>query len=151
MSESPRKMLEKIHKATADNKEHPEVGLSIVRDILYEAAADQVDDEVYTTWSLVRINPIDLFWDELQDVDSYIKDAYRAKRHTPSISEIYAELSAVKRWAKECGWEGDFTQGPKIFFYPADGIMAHGFVFKQCNNGDTFVAAPHRLEHLNVL
>ena len=48
-------------------------------------------------------------------------------------------------------WEGDITAGPYVFLLPdPDGsCFRYGFVWKQYNNGRTFIASPFELHWLN--
>ena len=44
------------------------------------------------------------------------------------------------------GWEGDFRgSSARVFFLPIDSEFSYGFVWKQDNNGSTFVVSPHEL------
>lgn len=52
--------------------------------------------------------------------------------------------------AREAGWEEDFMNEPVVFCLP-DGEgneFTPGFVFKQSNNGTTWVVSPVKLPHL---
>lgn len=49
---------------------------------------------------------------------------------------------------RRLGWEGDLRQGPFFFVVPVITGMAIGIIYKQDNNGDTFVASPVALPHL---
>lgn len=47
-------------------------------------------------------------------------------------------------------WEGDLSQEPFVFFIPAPQKCSpcYGYVWKQNNNGQTFIASPIRLPWL---
>lgn len=49
------------------------------------------------------------------------------------------------------GWEGDITEGPYVFMLPMNdggGTMTAGFIWKQSNNGTTFVVSPFEMPWL---
>ncbi len=50
--------------------------------------------------------------------------------------------------AGEEGWEGDFRGEPRVLWLPDENCFRHAFVWKQDNNGMTFVVSPHRLPWL---
>ena len=71
-------------------------------------------------------------------------------------SETYLENNPffwrhAKKAARLIGWEGDIRDGPYVFGLPGGTHgtnMKVGFVWKQENNGQTFVASPFRLPWL---
>jgi hypothetical protein len=83
-------------------------------------------------WFAYRTSPLDEDWEcfEAASIEAVPKEARSA--------------------ASELGWEGD-VRGDDCaeFFVPtADGTVIRGFVWKQDNNGDTFVVASGALTHL---
>ena len=102
---------------------------------------------------------IDHGWDNLVKVDDFLKKTIDNKfsfhdedieLFQEYISKITQHFKQAKVLATELGWEGDFNFGPSVFFLtdPSRNDMSFGFVFKQYNNGMTFVISPVQLEHL---
>lgn len=61
------------------------------------------------------------------------------------FNNIIRELEIAKvNIAKYSLWEGDIIEGPFVFAIPDPDIvgMQYGFVWKQRNNGTTFIASP---------
>ena len=58
---------------------------------------------------------------------------------------------AKARLKSEGYWEGDFRGAPCVFWLPAEGDFEYGFVFKQSNNGTTFVVSPQPLPGLDKI
>lgn len=59
-------------------------------------------------------------------------------------SDFYAVAELLwETGAMECRynhhWEGDIRNGPYVFMIPKEGTMEPGLVWKQDNNGNTFV------------
>jgi hypothetical protein len=52
---------------------------------------------------------------------------------------------------KTIGWEGDVREGPFYFALPGDNNLLIGYIVKQDNNGDCFIASPVPLPHLEGL
>jgi hypothetical protein len=75
------------------------------------------------------IPPIDLGWHNLATVG-------HLPRHIETI-------------ASALGWEGDVVGCIRTFFVPVDDGFRQGYVWKQHNNGTSFVASPVRFEHLD--
>jgi len=59
-----------------------------------------------------------------------------------TISLLVAEMGKLKYW------EGDIKDGIYVFAIPGDVETRIGFVWKQDNNGQTFVISPVELPHL---
>lgn len=59
--------------------------------------------------------------------------------------------SATLAAAEQMGWEGDIREGPFWFAVPCEQGMEFGIVFKQDNNGTTYVGSPVPLAHLDDL
>lgn len=108
-----------------------------------------------------EIIPIDFGWENLQtvgEVASRIGAAEGKARAEgfdpatdPALSEFLSLWEAAKRLASDAGWEGDFREDPRVFWLPEENRFAPGFVFKQDNNGTTYVVTPHDLAHLDRL
>lgn len=86
------------------------------------------------SWWVYAINPVDHGWEDLTaaSIDNDVPDC-------------------AKQAAEDLGWEGD-VRGDECarFFVPAvdSSGFAECFVWKQDNNGTTFVAASCALPHL---
>lgn len=115
-----------------------------------------------------RISPIDYSWEMMPSVKdtatNYIARCNKEEgfKHPgcalDSCAGLNDLLELVLKIAKHphfnIGWEGDFTEGPKVFFLPVryeeTGLHA-GFMWKQSNNGCTFVASPEELSYFDDL
>lgn len=102
-------------------------------------------------WMLYQINPIDDKWDMLATAAETLKklittDDVEDGTSTVGISEeAYAFMHNymfVLAEAKRRGWEGDFREELRVLWLPHEVEFAYAFVWKQDNNGDTFVASP---------
>lgn len=102
---------------------------------------------------------IDHGWEHLINVNDFLKQCVDKNFSVDDEDiEFFQEniITATNRFkqakilAKNLGWEGDFRCGPSLFFIPDPdrNYMNYGFVFKQYNNGMTFVISPIQLEHL---
>lgn len=108
-----------------------------------------------------NIHPIDWGWSNLKTVSQTISDFAKSKdmRDTPNpvpndldeelIKSFLGMWEAAKEKAKEKGWEGDFRDEPCVFWLPTEQYFDYGFVFKQENNGSTFVVSPYPLSWLD--
>ena len=86
--------------------------------------------------------PVDYF-DGCVGLRDFLKDAPAELE----LSSLVAEMADLLR----CGcWEGDVTEeGIFAFALPPGDMgceMQHGFIWKQKNNGTTFVLSPHPLQ-----
>lgn len=97
-----------------------------------------------------HITPLDSGWEHLRTVRETFMDLQEdAEYGVCSLwdfmnSWMDAGLAAIK-----LGWEGDFRNEPCVFWVPGnDTVLIHGFVFKQDNNGSTFVISPVPMPHL---
>lgn len=109
------------------------------------------------------IMPIDYGWDNLETIGSVAakfakQDALLAvaedKYEPRKLSSFWEALKRSYELARSAGWEGDFrsTDGPRVFFVPGiDNDMEFGFVWKQDNNGTTFVVSPYEFPWLDRL
>lgn len=100
------------------------------------------------------LSPIDWF-DGCIDLDDFIKN-YQTRsvvdddfqKHN-EIHEILTRLLEGMKFSK--WWEGDLREPIKVFAVPGDGKTDVGFIWKQDNNGTTFVLSPVPLQHLESL
>lgn len=103
-------------------------------------------------------SPIDNNWESLQSVSQYAqelgaRDAAVIAEHGEkgllsfdyTVNDFLKDWEEAKSSAYEHGWEGDCRQGPSIFWLPDETGFSYGFVFKQDNNGTTFIVSPKRL------
>jgi hypothetical protein len=105
--------------------------------------------------------PIDL-WEKLRTVDEYCgsilsivnpfieKDggAYGdGEVNLEKFHHILQSLQEAMELAQKVGWDGDIREGPFIFLLPdvEHGEMKFGFIWKQDNDGITFIASPFPL------
>lgn len=94
------------------------------------------------------VEPIDFGWERLRTVAETIADMSKDKSN--SIDEYrYDELlKFITLWQvslvfiKDKHWEGDFRDEPRVFWIPHDNKFLYGFVFKQENDGLTFIISP---------
>jgi len=61
------------------------------------------------------------------------------------LSNLASEMSKMETW------EGDVNGSISVFSVPCEGNMEVGFVWKQSNNGTTFVISPIKLPHLDEI
>lgn len=102
--------------------------------------------------------PLD-YWEGLYTVDEYctvMRKQYADPRRGEdghSIQDRILQIHGDLRDAQEAmhSWEGDYTAGPFVFLLPDPDCdcLRHGFIWKQRNNGTTFVASPFELPWLN--
>jgi hypothetical protein len=101
--------------------------------------------------------PID-YWVGLQTVEEYC-DALRKYYSDPyygfngvSLQRHIVEIQKNLAWAMDHmpSWEGDITDGPYVFHLPDNGYpnFYYAFVWKQRNNGTTFIASQIELPWL---
>ena len=110
-------------------------------------------------WKVYGIMPIDFGWEMLSSVEQAA--AQIARTAAAEMVSGYGEPGAVERFLKsfqearklavQVGWEGDFRQEPKVFWIPDENAFAYGFVWKQDNNGETFVVSPQPMPWLDAL
>lgn len=100
---------------------------------------------------------IDHFWELSPTVDQFFKnlvDLYPAKENVDEFQSMLFTATAKWKYAQqladELGWEGDFVGEPRVFCLPDPASMAmdYGFVFKQKNNGMTYVISPIHLDYI---
>lgn len=102
--------------------------------------------------------PIDWMWEYLPTV-SDLRERFRRDdcvldeagdlnepRHRADFDRAFDQ---AKDLATIEGWEGDFRQGPRVFWVPGMLTFEYGFVWKQDNDGMTFVVSPQPLVWLD--
>jgi hypothetical protein len=116
-----------------------------------------MDEKLYA----YEIVPIDFGFEHLRHVDEHRKAlASRWAEATESderedAANACVAFDAFHKSALEAasgvGWEGDFRNGPYVGFIPDEGEMATYFVWKQDNNGTTYVVTPIEMPWLDRL
>lgn len=117
-----------------------------------------------STYFLYKICLIDHRWEGLKTLSEYAsyvfeRDISDAKNFNIKYSkdldifyEVDTFLNTVKKIlnfaAEEGHWEGYFDTEVRVFNVPVENSFDYGFVWKQENNGDTFVASPQPMSHL---
>lgn len=111
-------------------------------------------------WTAYQINPIDFRWELLLTVDEVAgRLASEAAKQivagwnsaSTEVEQFFADYERARGLAREVGWEGDFRHPPQVFFLPDEGTFAYAFVWKQENNGGTFIISPRPLAWLKQL
>jgi len=100
-----------------------------------------------------HIAPID-FWYGAITKDEMLETVRRSgdqsERHAAAVAEEIENLiSKATEAFKQIGWEGDTLEGPFFFAVPSCTRMQMGYILKQENNGDCFVASPIELPENN--
>ena len=88
--------------------------------------------------ALTRRQLIEALWEEGQGWEAVAA----ACRRVAALEE------EAERGFKRIAWEGDVREGPYYFALPRDPEMSLGYIIKQDNNGNCFVASPVALPHL---
>ena len=107
-------------------------------------------------WIVYELNPIDYGWSNLRTVQQTIAEiantneeaAQRYEVNADGVRDFLSAWDAAQLAASGHGWEGDFREPPRVFWLPKELSFEHGFVFKQDNNGATFVVSPQELPSL---
>lgn len=105
-------------------------------------------------WHVYEIAPIDLRWEFLATVDATAAEIKAQEKEIgqegdPSTEQFSAAWESAQEAAGDKGWAGDFRSAPRVFWVPGDTEFDFGFVFKQDNNGTTYVVSPVELPHLD--
>jgi len=112
-------------------------------------------------WNAYATGPIDAHWEFLHTVPTVAamiagdEAAAAASGSVPwgnlRSQQFLEAISEARDAASKLGWEGDFREEPRVFWLPdADtGELVFGFVWKQDNNGSTFVVSPLPLPWLD--
>ena len=110
-------------------------------------------------WIVYSIGPIDHGWEHLKTVRetlpaiAAIEDEFAGSGdiNSEEVTKFLQGWKSAKDAARGSGWEGDFRHEPRVFWLPADVKFVYGFVFKQDNNGTTFVVSPQVLPAMQEL
>ena len=101
-----------------------------------------------------EIPPIDYWFGALTDrqlLDS-AWDNYQNLEHIAAVCKEVADLKGQAEAAfKTIGWEGDVREVPYYFALPGDTDLSIGYIVKQEDNGNCFVASPEPLPFLDRL
>jgi len=112
-----------------------------------------------------RISPIDMGFRFLWTVDQF-RDQLRLEdidQHGTfgrlcgepitlnGLNRFELEFERAKHLARDHGWEGDFRDGPFVMPVLFDDEVSYAFVWKQDNNGSSFVLSPVPLPYLETL
>lgn len=109
------------------------------------------------SWIVYEVPPIDFGWHHLKTVkETAVAILEFDDRSTEELDVDSSAMDAfLQRWesakyaARASGWEGDFRNEPCVFWLPSDDDFTSGFVFKQDNNGTTYVISPLEIPALN--
>ena len=94
-------------------------------------------------WNVYEIAPIDIGW---HHIDTVKETSLKLAKIPDNVGE-YDLNSFLRLWqsaqfaAGSKGWDGEFRGDPCVFWMPFDDAMRCGFVFKQDNNGTTYVVS----------
>lgn len=111
-----------------------------------------------------QISPIDSGWQFLPTIREFaIKVAEdeisfaAGRREEPvfTMADLKRDLERAKKLAVKLGWdEGDYSGGggePRVMLIPgSNNSLVYGFVWKQDDNGETYVISPQPLDYLQV-
>ncbi|MBW8003747.1 MAG: hypothetical protein FVQ80_17375 [Planctomycetes bacterium] len=111
-------------------------------------------------WHVYVVTPIDMGWEHLPSIEETSASIAREQAassidtdvpHDLEVKGFLASLAEAKVAAKGVGWNGDFAYEPRVCWFPNPGgfDFLYGFVWKQSDNGTTFVVAPFALPWLN--
>ena len=109
-------------------------------------------------WIVYVTTPIDHGWERLKTVKETAADIAIHGSGFDETGDIDAEAvqqflsnwASAKEAAQREGWEGDLRHEPCVFWLPGFGGFEYGFVFKQDNNGTTFVVSPQVLSGMEL-
>lgn len=101
-----------------------------------------------------EVGPIDNAWEYCPTVTEFAKNIVDLELIDNFFGFRYYfegfsnDFLKAKKLASEIGWEGDFREEARVFLIPTHDCFEYGFVWKQDNNGTTFVVSPVELPHL---
>jgi hypothetical protein len=97
------------------------------------------------------VGPIDFGWELLPTVRHFISNFPELDGDCIGFESFLSQWENAKTLARDRGWEGDFSKDPRVFFLPnpSSGDFLHGFVWKQKNNGITFIISEVELPWIN--
>lgn len=100
-------------------------------------------------WYVYAVNPIDWDWDMLLTVEDVRLRLRRASddKEESTFNQAWAH---VKNMAEKIGYDRVDRMSPRVFWVPDpdSGSFVYGFVWKQDNNGTTFVASRRQMMDL---
>lgn len=111
------------------------------------------------SWIVYSVGPIDHGWEHLKTVKETLaviattEDEFleNGDIDTGTVTEFLQNWESAKQAAQSNGWEGDFRHEPRVFWLPSEVNFVYAFVFKQDNNGTTFVVSPQALPTMQEL
>lgn len=115
------------------------------------------------SWFVYHLPPVDNGWifaktvDEVAqtlagiEVTEKVDGSDNIGVFLPTVDDFIRDWKSAQDAASEHGWEGDFrSKDHRVVIAVPHGVdFQAGFVFKQDNNGSTFVVSPVELPHLN--
>jgi hypothetical protein len=110
-------------------------------------------------WKVYEVPPIDNRWEFLKTIKETLGDIAKYSGeagdsddpHFEELSDFVRAWESAKDAAAELGWEGDFVEEPRVFWLPTEMEFEYAFVFKQENNGTTYVVSPQELPTMQRL
>lgn len=105
------------------------------------------------------VPPIDLRWNALATVSESLQTIARSddtqtnpdRLSSESVKQFLNNWEEAKILAARAGWEGDFSEDPRVFWVPDELEFKYGFAIKQANGGMTFIASPKPLPWLAAI
>lgn len=117
-------------------------------------------------WFTYEIGPIDHGWELSETVSQFlrrigesellrnIERLHHSKPNGDDFGDEVIDASSFvalyqSAWS-ECGAAAydELRQEPQVFAVPSEGMLELGFIFKEDNNGTTYVVSPVPLPHL---
>lgn len=91
-----------------------------------------------------HVAPIDFWCGALteEQLQASIDKCYQPRDGERTRHEVGKLKARAEAAFRTIGWEGDTREGPFYFAVPSDTEMALGYVLKQDNNGNCFIASP---------
>lgn len=92
--------------------------------------------------------PLDDCWGALRTVSATAEFLARADEREgyPSVGDFVGKWGRALGLARRVGWDGTITGADAVFWLPTgDNYLTCGFVFKQSDDGGTFVVSPYPL------
>lgn len=101
-------------------------------------------------WFAYELSPLDYGWEHLKTVSETVCDLAKIDDsswpppdiNSDDIKQFLSDWELAKAEATRIGWEGDFRHEPVVIWLPDETGFDYGFVFKQDNNGTTYVVSP---------
>jgi hypothetical protein len=104
-------------------------------------------------WYVYAYAPIDFGWRHLKTVGETIKfisvvsdpinEEFESREDRQNEARVFSDnWEYAKRIASKNFWEGDFREDPRVFWLPGECGFEYAFVWKQDNNGTTFIVSP---------